>query len=212
MNITIKLSSTLIVAIIFTPYIFPVADPVIQFMKNNVVGSRRPTFELALRMIDARGIKTIVETGTARGPKPFDGDGGFTPIFGYWCSLNNADLYSIDINPDAIKNAQNLTKNFANNVHLIIDDSVHFLRNFNKQIDFLYLDSFDFDAGNPLPSQEHHLKEIETVYEKLAPHAVIMIDDCDLPYGGKGKLVIDYLLKKGWVICAQGYQVIMIRS
>lgn len=53
-----------------------------------------------------------------------------------------------------------------------------------------YLDSFDFDISNPLPSQKHHLKEIEAAYDKLTDNSVVMIDDCDLPGGGKGKGVI----------------------
>ena len=178
----------------------PIIDPVIAFMNANGC-DRAKMFELVLRLIDTRQCKTIVETGTARGPKPFNGDGGFTPIFGYWCTLNSAKLYSVDIKPDAIKNALNLIKEFSNNVHLFLDDSVHFLENFDKTIDFLYLDSFDFDSNNPVPSQLHHLREIQTAYDKLAPNAVVMIDDCGLPHGGKGKFVVEYLQKKGWFIC-----------
>lgn len=83
---------------------------------------------------------------------------------------------------------------YEKNVHLVVDDSIEFLRNFDKIIDFLYLDSYDFEANNPVSSQMHHLHEIEVAYNKLAPNAVVMIDDCGLSHGGR--LAINYLLNK----------------
>lgn len=57
----------------------------------------------------------------------------------------------------------------------------------------------------------HHCREIIAAYPWLTPHSVVMIDDCDLPYGGKGKLAIEYLTNRGWVIFRSGYQVILIQ-
>ena len=79
-------------------------------------------------------------------------------------------------------------------------------------IDFLYLDSFDFELHNPSPSQEHHLKEIIAVAPRLRKSTIIMVDDCDLPYGGKGKLVIKWLKERGWVEHKSGYQVILVHK
>jgi hypothetical protein len=101
---------------------------------------------------------------------------------------------------------------FGSCVHLVEGDSVNFLKNFDRQIDFLYLDSYDFEKNNPSPSQQHHLREIEAAYDKLTPQSIVMIDDCDLAHGGKGKLVIAYLLDKGWSIYAQDYQVILVNK
>lgn len=190
-----------------------IVEPVVNFVKKEARGARRETFEAALHLIDQRSVKTIIETGTARGGAlAFDGDGAFTVFFGYWSALNGADLYSVDINPYAIQNARYIVSEYEKNVHFIEDDSAHFLQQFHKPIDFLYLDSFDFDSNNPEPSQLHHLHEIEAAYDKLTPNAIVMIDDCGLPHGGKGKLVIDYLLKKGWRTYMESYQVIMVRS
>jgi len=193
--------------------VFPNIDPALAFLNKNLRDMRRGTFEKALRLLEDRQIKTIVETGTARGGDlAFTGDGGFTIIFGYWCFLNQADLYSVDIEERAIQRARTMVSEWETNIHFFQDDSVHFLENFAKPIEFLYLDSFDFDRNDPEPSQLHHLREIEAAYEKLTENAVVMIDDCGLPHGGKGKFVIDYLKNKGWKIYAQGYQVIMLRS
>jgi hypothetical protein len=60
-------------------------------------------------------------------------------------------------------------------------------------------------AGTPL-------KEIEAAYSKLTDQSVVMIDDCQLPQGGKGKLIIDFLIKRGWKKVFDGYQVIMVKD
>lgn len=190
----------------------PISDPVITYLKKNVGGLRYKTLEAAIRLADQRNVKTILETGTARGGTlAFSGDGGFTIIFGFWSSLNNAQLYSVDISEHSINGAKTVVSQYEPYVTLVQDDSVNFIKNFNEIIDFLYLDSFDFDSNNPYPSQKHHLDEIIAAYDKLAPNAIIMIDDCGLPHGGKGKLVIEYLQSRGWYVYMQDYQVIMLR-
>jgi hypothetical protein len=77
-------------------------------------------------------------------------------------------------------------------------------------IDFLYLDSYDYEWNNPSPSQEHHLREIQAAFPRLHENSVVMIDDCALPQGGKGKLAIEYLKERGWKILLEQYQTILI--
>ncbi len=210
-----KLKYTLGLAIISlsSQTIFSVTEPVLTYLKQSVLGSRHNTLAAAIRLAEERNVQTILETGTARGGTlAFSGDGGFTILLGYWCFLNNRNLYSVDISEHSLNGARTMVSQYEPNVHLIQDDSVNYIRNFDKVIDFLYLDSFDFDTHNPYPSQKHHLDEIIAAYDKLAPHSIVMIDDCGLPHGGKGKLVIEYLLSRGWYIYMQDYQVIMLRS
>ena len=189
----------------------PTNDPIINFVREHIRGSRRRTFTTAIELSNKHNVRTIVETGTARGGNlAYNGDGGFTIIFGLWSQLHNAELFSVDIAPEAVEKARDVTAQFGNNVHVVQNDSVDFLKNFDRSIDFLYLDSFDFDKNNPDPSQLHHLHEIEAAYDKLSPHSIVMIDDCGLPYGGKEKLVVNYLVSKGWTIYAQDYQIILV--
>ena len=163
--------------------------------------------------MNERGAKMIVETGTARcGEKNFGGDGGSTILFGDFATRHNIQAYSVDISQESVNNAQAATLNYIKNLQVVCADSVAFLKNFPSSIDFLYLDSFDYEYGNPLPSQWHHLKEIEAAYPKLTENSIVMIDDCDLPQGGKGPLVIQYLKDRGWKIAMQGYQVIMVKN
>jgi len=180
---------------------------------------RYRTFIHALDLMKEREMKVIVETGTARGGiDNCAGDGCSTIIFSEWAKDNDADFYSVDIDADAVEKAKNAIKLFYGRANFTVSDSVQFLKDFkqyNKKIDFLYLDSMDVDVNNPLPSQEHHLKEIEAAYPYLHEKSAVMIDDCIEPdqgcKSGKGKLVLLFLLDKGWKKSINEYQVIMTR-
>ena len=204
--------SLIIIATFITPFSCKAKlERTLIFLQRHLKGPRIPTMTQALQLMEERNAKVIVETGTSRfGYKALRSDGGFTIIAGHWCAVNKAQLYSVDINPLALENIKQVIGLLSNNIKIVWCDSVEFLKKFNQPIDFLYLDSFDFEEKNPVPSQEHHLREIQVAYDKLHPNSVVMIDDCDLPHGGKGKLVIDYLLKKGWEIIADSYQVILV--
>lgn len=174
---------------------------------------RYATFFFALLLMKERNVRTIVETGTARGGcRDCIGDGCSTLIFGDWALQNGSRLYSVDIDKKALENAKHALGKAGEFVNFTHHDSVEFLKSFNQSIDFLYLDSYDFDPKNPKPSQEHHLQEIQAAYPWLTKQSIVMIDDCALVHGGKGKLVIEYLLEKGWKIAAEGYQVLLVQE
>ena len=179
--------------------------------KISSTDKRYVTFFRALDLITERGAKVLVETGTARnGSRNCAGDGCSTVIFANWAKANNAILYSVDIDKNALKNASGaLQRKQKPFVCFVQSDSVTFLENFGTPIDFLYLDSYDFEIENPAPSQQHHLREIQAAYPYLHDKTLVMIDDCDLPYGGKGPLVVEYLLERDWVILEKGYQILM---
>lgn len=182
-----------------------------RIYRNN---HRYDSLAMTMQLLHQRNAKILVETGTARGGEAdCNGAGGSTIIFGDWAYQNDAKLFSVDINPSALQVAQNSTIPYADNIEFVCSDSVKYLSEFDKPIDFLYLDSFDFVSENPTPSQEHHLKEIIAVYPKLHEGTIILIDDCGppLPYGGKGKLAINYLTSKGWKKLYDGYQVLLVR-
>lgn len=176
---------------------------------------RYPTFICALQLIKERNLKTMIETGTSRcGDKNYEGDGGSTIIFSEWAKDYKSEFYSVDINNDYLTQAKTAVQKHLGKlypqIHFVCSDSIAFLQNFGKQIDFLYLDSYDFEENNPLPSQHHHLFEIHAAYPFLTENSVVMIDDCDLPHGGKGRLAIEYLTDRGWKILENRYQTILI--
>lgn len=183
------------------------------FGKLDLQDKRYPSFLLSFILMKKRSVKTIVETGTARdGVSNFEGDGGSTILFGNWIAKYGGELFSIDINQSHLVKAAEALKDQTGRVYFIHSDSIKFLKEFNKQIDFLYLDSYDYDIKNPLPSQEHHLHEIMAAYPCLTKKSIVMIDDCKLKNGGKGKLVVKFLAEKGWKIVYEGYQIILVQS
>ena len=181
-------------------------------------GKRRVSMREVLRLLSERQAKVLVETGTARmGLENSKGDGASTIVFGKWASENGAHLYSVDISPDATENSARAVaeQGLDRCVTVVTADSVGFLEAFEEPVDFLYLDSYDYDRRNTeiqRASQAHHLAEIHAIEKRLHDQTVILIDDCDLPNGGKGKLVIEHLLANGWKEHLSRYQVILLRD
>ncbi len=181
-------------------------------------GKRRDTLREVLRLLEERSAKVLVETGVARmGLEKSKGDGASTIVFGQWSRQNDAHLYSVDIDPEAIAKAGEAVAamGLGENVTLVTSDSVDYLEEFTDSVDFLYLDSYDYhktDTAIQQASQLHHLKEIEAIEGCLHDGTVILIDDCDLPNGGKGKLVIERLSAKDWKVHMSQYQVILLRD
>lgn len=62
-----------------------------------------------------------------------------------------------------------------------------------------------------LPSQEHCLKEITAAMPNLDPRAPVLIDDCALPGGGKGRLAKLYLREKGYTCILDNKQSLWLR-
>lgn len=181
---------------------------------------RYPSFLEALRLLGEAGGRTIVETGTIR--MVDDWGGGYsTFIFGKYCSLTGAELYTIDIDSRAFIVCKAVTKEFADHIHYVEGDSVGVLEGFGGTIDLLYLDSLDFPVVKGVPavweseearlSQEHNLNEMKAAYEKLSPKAVILIDDNLMPLGGKSKTTKAFLIEKGWNQVIDSQQALFVR-
>jgi hypothetical protein len=192
-----------------------------NYLKSSNV--RFSTFCTALNLAKDRNAKLFIETGTCRTTAPSQtrcvGDGCSTYIFSQFkMALNDSEtrLYSVDISEQSCKIARrNLEQFNGKGGQIIQSDSVKFLQEWpaEDKIDFLYLDSFDFNHGKELLSQQHHLKELMAVYdEKIHEKTIIFMDDCGLRMGGKCKLVREFLLKNNWKIVEDKYQTIFIRA
>lgn len=185
-------------------------------MKYNF-GKRRNTLRAALRLLESRDAKMLVETGTARGGlSRTKAEGASTVVFGLWAKRHGAQLHSVDIEKESIDQARSavVETKLGDVVHFHQSDSVAFLADFQEKVDFLYLDSFDWHH-DPLiqqACQEHHLKEFEAIENRLHPRSVVLIDDCGVVGGGKGKLVIERMLSSGWRTVRSEYQVLLVRE
>lgn len=178
---------------------------------------RRDTFKKVLQLLDSIDAKVLVETGTSReGLNGAKFQGAATIVFGKWAKENDALLDSVDISEESVRvaqievNAQKLNKH----VKIHTSDSLIFLRKFNQKVDFLYLDSYDYssDVSVQQKSQEHHLLEFVAIEDQLHEDSIVLIDDCDLPGGGKGKKVIEFMKSKGWKVLMNEYQVLLVHE
>ncbi len=178
---------------------------------------RRVTFKKVLELLSQINAKVLIETGTSReGLKGVKSQGAASIVFGKWAKENEAILHSVDISEESIRVAkmeievQKLDKY----VELHLSDSVEFLTNFKEKVDLLYLDSYDYseDVEVQKKSQEHHLKEFKAIENQLHKNSIVLIDDCKLPGGGKGKTVIAYMQTKGWQILIEKYQVLLLHK
>jgi predicted O-methyltransferase YrrM len=181
-------------------------------------GKRRDTLRATLALLQARGATMLVETGTARlGLAKTKGDGASTIVFGLWAKQHGAHLHSVDIDPTAIAQARAAVaaQGLSDAVSFAAQDSVAFLSGLQTPVDFLYLDSYDYDPRDQAvqkASQAHHLQEFLAIESRLHEDSIVLIDDCAQPGGGKGKLVIEHMLKQGWRIVMDRYQVLLARA
>jgi hypothetical protein len=165
-------------------------------IKNIRFGS----FKFALEEASKRNLKIIVETGVARGKKKFLffskinwKDGMSTLMFSEYVHLVKGHLYTCDINQKNINNAKKFTKRFKDKVTFYLDDSVLFLKNFDKKIDFLFLDSLDGQHPN---AAEHQLNEIKNSINRLHNRSLVLLDD----KGIKTNLSAKYMVNHGFKI------------
>ena len=168
-----------------------------EFLKkyNNPKNFRFNSFEFALIEAQKRNHKTLVETGVARGKKKFFffskinwKDGMSTMIFSDFVKQANGKLTTCDISKKNIDNAKKFTKINSDFINFVVEDSIKFLSNFKKKIDFLYLDSLDGQFEN---ASKHQLEEIKVAINYLHKDSLVLLDD----KGSKTNLSIDFMLK-----------------
>ena len=147
---------------------------------------------------------TIVETGCIRNTTEESrfGDGWSTLNFEWFAKLTNSSVYVVDIDETHLEKAKEVVPE-SEYVTYKQQDSVEFLKNFHRKIDFLFLDSYDYcgDEENVRKCHEHQLNEVKAVMDKLNDRCLILIDDVfNEQWNGKGKLSIPYLLENGFKI------------
>lgn len=145
---------------------------------------------------------TIVETGCIRNVTEESkfGDGWSTLNWDYYSKRTGSKVYVVDID----ENHLNQSKKIVPESEYVIytqDDSVHYLQHFDKKIDLLFLDSFDYcgDEENIRACHNHSLNEVKAAWDKLNDQCFILIDDVfNDQWAGKGELSIPYLLSNGF--------------
>jgi len=114
----------------------------------------------------------IVETGcsTHQGTKS-------TKLWDRFVNSYGGNVYSVDLDNKAVTLTNSVT---TDKTLVTCSDSVEYLKTFTQPIDLLYLDSYDVDFSNPLPSATHHLNEFNAVKNLLHKGSIVLIDDTPL--------------------------------
>jgi len=190
---------------------------------NNPVRNRADSLSKVFEILDEKKDKNffIVETGCMRadhGQLAFGDDGASTFIFDKFINFYDGEVVSVDINANNVEHARSMV---SGRTSVYCSDSVEFLWSIpeKKKIDFLYLDSYDFEPNNPIPSQKHHLKELCAVMKNLRKGSIICVDDhlntpnfdqyrATLAQGGKATFVEDFMNNIGAECLYDGYQII----
>lgn len=126
----------------------------------------------------------------------------------FWKEYTNANIYTVDID----KKSKNLIESDPRlvNVKSFTDDAINFSKTFDKKIDLLFLDAWDVMIDSPYA--EKHLEIFNILKDNLSQDCLILIDDTDICSGGKGKLLIPYLLENGFKCIFNKRQTLFIRS
>ncbi len=130
----------------------------------------RSTLGLAIAALDQRPA-VIVETGSSAWGT------NSTLLFDAYCSSFGGHCHTVDIRLDPLIQLRRMVTTSSS---LYCNDSVSFLNTLvvpNNKIDLLYLDSWDVDWADPIPSAIHGLNEYLAAIRNLRPGALVLIDD-----------------------------------
>ncbi len=182
---------------------------------GNPIRNRADSFLKIFEFLESKNKEfyTIIETGCMRasfGKLCFGDDGCSTYLFDKFINYYDGQVLSVDISEDSCGHARKMV---SKKTEITTSDSVKFLwnLNINENIDFVYLDSFDVEIDNPIPSQLHHLKELCALISKLNKGTLIVIDDHDAFFTngkiGKSQYVNKFMEDIGAEKYFEGYQI-----
>ncbi|MCF8276752.1 MAG: class I SAM-dependent methyltransferase [Flavobacteriales bacterium] len=188
---------------------------------------RKNSIDLSLSVLLAQSGKsshlTIVEVGTIRGMDEAHSNGWSTLAFAAFCKhvqaqgRCNATFYSIDVSENACSISRSVLDSYglSSSANVVCENAHTWILRMNaSQIDFLYVDGWDYHLGNERESEVETLKFVKAALPKLSDGALILFDDnFDGQFTGKGKLAIPYLLSEGWIqVAATDHQVLLVRN
>ncbi len=144
--------------------------------------------------------------------------GCFTRVIGEMIQGTDIDFITVDFNPLHIERSKVVTQGLSN-IEYHVMSSEEFLSSGEGQIDFLYMDTGDM---HPIePTAELHLREAQLIAgcDIMSKNGVILIDDVrnttpkivdneESDYG-KAKYSIPFLMKNGFELVMDEYQVVL---
>ena len=151
----------------------------------------------------------IIETGCLRIPGNWEGDGQSTFMFDALVRANGGHFFSIDILPESIDTARRACSSATN---LICNDSIAALYALSQLLPgpaaLVYMDSYDLDIDDPMPSAVHHALELAAVRPLIGSGTLVCVDDYAVgaTTGGKGMILDKFFASIGAEVLYSGYQ------
>jgi hypothetical protein len=143
------------------------------------LGPRLDTIRAVAQLFAESPPRTMVETG-CQSSLLLNAHGMSTTIWGAFARRYGAVLHSIDVDEGKIRQCRELAREYEDAIRYTVGDSIRFLSSFQRPIDFLYLDSLDFDCNDKEESRLHQLGEIRSAWDKLHPGSVVLLDDANV--------------------------------
>jgi len=129
--------------------------------------NRQAFLEVLNRIAPAPAV--IIETGTSA----WGTDS--TRIWDSYIRRFGGSFHSVDIRKEA---SADLFGQLSRRTKLHVADSVDFLeRNLDLNADVYFLDSWDLDLNDPVPSAEHGMREFHAIKGNLKSGVILFIDD-----------------------------------
>lgn len=199
--------------------------------ENSLRNYPAPWIQKTIELLKIMGAKTMVEIGSTRMEltkscisyhdssyllKPCMAPGccqdGHSTFF--W-ARSGIEVHTVDIDPHCLIQLQNQYKYHVQepipeNLKIHIPcDGIQFLKKFDKQIDFLFLDGWDVGTEK---YGEYHLAAFLAAQDKLAPIHLVSIDDTDFKteQGGKDKFLSPFLIENGYIKILWGRQTVFL--
>ena len=174
------------------------------------LGKRAESFAVLFEHLKEIKNPLIIETGCLRVPNNWEGDGQSTFQYDWFARDYSGHVITIDINQDSIESARRACSGATST---ILNDSVETLNmlseTLSRSASLLYLDSFDLDVSNPMPSAIHHALELMAARNLIGPETLICVDDFNVPplgAGGKGLIVDQFMHSIRAEVIYSGYQ------
>jgi len=169
-----------------------------------------------IKTVAAGARPVVIEIGTTRENLSSQGS---TREIAEFCKKNALHFITVDMDPHNTRMAAEMFKKLGTEFHAITMKGEDYLRNYKGNMDFVFLDAYDFDhgqhselrqsrykkyLGNPIDEaacHQMHFDCAESVLAKLSPNGLVCIDDTwlvDGKWSAKGTLAMPFLLEHGF--------------
>lgn len=194
------------------------------YKKYYVAGSnsRYWTWQLTLGILaQTRKNPLIVETGCQRQEDDL-GAGMSTSILGEFVQRYGGKLITVDLFQRHLDVCRACTLEYQNVIEYVASDSLKYMSSYKgPPADMVYLDSLDYPVGENAgdiemqkAAQEHCLKEFKFGWNSglITEDTLVLIDDNQLPGGGKPRMLKEHLVQEGWLCLMDLQQSLWIKN